>query len=70
MQKRVHLNNGETILILEQLKSYTGDNVYYKIQSQDGSLSIIESDVLNALISEGKQSSQLTTPQKLQMFYD
>lgn len=70
MQKRVHLKNGETILILEKLKSYTGDNVYYKIQSQDGSLSIIESDVLNALISEGKQSSQLTTPQKLQLFYD
>src|SRR5690625_947263 len=70
MQKKVRLQNGEAILLMEKLPSWSGDRSYFKARRQDGTFCVIEAEQLNSLVLKENKTSQLSTPQKLQLFYD
>jgi len=69
MQKEVQLKNGEVILLIERLSNWTGDEEYFKIQRQDGTTCVIKAAKLKTLKQQNANTSQLSTPQKLQLFY-
>jgi len=69
MQKEVQLKNGEVILLIEKLPNWPGDKEYFKIQRQDGTTCVIKAEKLKTLAKQNANTNQLSTPQKLQLFY-
>jgi superfamily II DNA or RNA helicase len=69
MPKEVQLKTGEIIKIIEKLSYWSRDIEYFKIQREDGNYFVIQEDDLNMLIKDEGSSSQLSTSQKLKLFY-
>ena len=70
MNKTVHLQSGETVIILEELPAWDGNQIYYKVQREDGSVNVIELNDFNMLTKQENEISMRSTAEKLQLFYN
>lgn len=69
MEREVQLKNGEVIKVIEKLSGWSGVAEYFKIQRENGNYYVIQEEELNMLIKNEEQSSQLSTSQKLKLFF-
>lgn len=69
MRKEFKLKNGETVFVVEQLTSWTGQENYLKVQREDGTARVIKEADFKQIIQNAENTQELSTTDKLQLFY-
>ena len=68
MNKKVRLNSGEEVMLTEKLLNWSREKEYYRVQREDGTISVIGVSEFNELI-QLSPNSKLSTAEKLELFY-